>query len=52
VARLAKMHLGGNHEFSTCRRAQAAILSHGLPELVDETCRTAWIGLEEVPTEP
>lgn len=42
-SRLTKMHLAGNHEFSTFRRTLAAILSRGDPDRVDETALTTWM---------
>lgn len=43
-SRIAGMHLGGRHEFSTFRRSLAAVLSSPeSPHRVDEVALTAWM---------
>jgi hypothetical protein len=43
-ARIAGMHLGGNHEFSTFRRTLGAVLANaGRSDSIDEKRLTAWM---------
>ncbi|UVT27701.1 hypothetical protein NXT08_24700 (plasmid) [Rhodococcus pyridinivorans] len=43
-SRIAGMHLGGKHEFSTFRRTLGSILAHAQgSDVIDETALTAWM---------
>jgi hypothetical protein len=43
-SRIAGMHLGGNHEFSTFRRTLGSILAHASGDAtIDEAALTAWM---------